>query len=422
MARVIDIKCPTCSAPLPIAADAQTVTCRYCGGTSVVERGGKTVVPPTPGQGVVHIPTHSPLKMIMMTWAATSVLGAGGAAYYMVAAAPYVPSVASEGAPAAAAVPVPVPAGPAYTYNDKPMLADVNGDGVPDVVGKINEYNVGTWIAAFDGNDGKELWRTDLLSPDAADASARRGLVLGRVLSIDPLGKAQAYDLKNGNPLWTTLLGEQAQEICEGEGVIVVTTTDDVKHALDPATGKQSALPAKTPCKPVFSDRNEVTPGYRIVSWSRFDDYKLPGMHSVEDLSADSALVPSGPGLRFMFGTKSKGSRVSYVVAVDGRKVVWKSVVPGIDPLTTDVMSTQEAAYIDGILVMPYPLKGSLSGMRMTAFKAATGERLWDVPGLVENQVPYGMAITSERVFFASWSNLYALSLKTGGLLFKLGK
>ena len=55
MARVIDIKCPKCAAPLPIAADATTVTCRYCGGTSVIERPGRTLQPP-PGQTVVHVP------------------------------------------------------------------------------------------------------------------------------------------------------------------------------------------------------------------------------------------------------------------------------------------------------------------------------------------------------------------------------
>jgi ribosomal protein S27E len=59
MARVIDIKCPTCAAPLPIAADATTITCRYCGGTSAIERPGKAIHAP-PGQTVVHVPAAKP--------------------------------------------------------------------------------------------------------------------------------------------------------------------------------------------------------------------------------------------------------------------------------------------------------------------------------------------------------------------------
>lgn len=424
MARVIDIKCPKCSAPLPIAADAQTVTCRYCGGTSVVERAGQKIHAPA-GQQVVHIPAANPAA------ARTAVLTAVGFAVATTVAGGFM--AARSAAPSRSAFsgspsdPIATVAGSGvaevkYRFNDHPMLADVNGDGAPDLVGRVQQYDVGSWLAAFDGTSGAELWRSELLTKDASEGETMRGVAHGRVVSIDALGKVQAYDLKNGLPAWSSLLGEKARKICEGDGVIVIETADDVRHGLEPTGGKPREVARDAPCKPVWSSDQDTTPGYSIIGWWDLEKHKLPGLHDTDGISAHRALVPSGPGPRFLLGGKSKGTSVAMVAAIgDKKKQLWMDVVPGVDPLTTDVnVTTQQAAFVDGVLVVPYSMKDRDAGTRMAAFDATTGARLWDVQ-VNKEDVSSGLAITPERVFHSSWSSVVVLSLKTGEKMFTVG-
>jgi outer membrane protein assembly factor BamB len=423
MAKVIDIKCPKCSAPLPIPADAQTITCRYCGGTSVVERPGSKPIHAPPGQTVVHLPPSTgPLL--------AGALASGGVVVAITTAVVIanVASTAPQSGPyAAAGSPAEIAqaqaAATSYGFSDHPMLADVNGDGALDILGKVREHSIGEWIAAFDGTNGEELWRSQVLTKDATEGGSLRGVALGRVISVDALGKVQAYDLKTGSPAWSALLGETARSMCEADGVIVIETADEARHGLEPAGGKKREVAAEAPCKPVYSSDRDVNPGYRIIGWWDLEKHKLPGLHDTDGISAHRALVPTGPGPRFLLGGKSKGTSVAMVVAVgDKKKTLWKDVVPGVDPLTTDVnVTTQEAAYTEGVLVVPYNMKDRGAGTRMAAFDANTGTRLWDVAAL-NDQVSSGMAITPERVYIASWTTLVALSVKTGEVQFTIGK
>lgn len=429
MARVIDIKCPKCSAPLPIAADAQSVTCKYCGGTSAIERPGRPFHP-EPGQQVVHLPAASAAARNVVLGASTAVMliGAGTAFAVMQSASPSLAPVSGSHVQAGRAGQAPRQTGAAaqpaqrLRFHDHPMLADVNGDAAPDVIAKVSDYGSNTWIAAYDGTSGAALWRSEPLTKDASEGQTLRGVAHGRVVSVDALGKVQAYDLKTGGPAWSSLLGEKARQICEGDGLIVIETADEVRHGLEPTGGKAQKLGKDAPCKPVFSSDDDITPGYRIIGWSDFREYGLPGLHDTDGISAHRALVPTGPGPRFLLGAKSKGTSVAMVAAIgDKKKKLWIDVVPGVDPLTTDVnVTTQQAGYIDGVLVVPYRMKDHNAGTRMAAFDADTGARLWDVQALPD-QVSAGLSLSNERVYYASWTRLVVLSLKTGEQQFTLG-
>ena len=330
------------------------------------------------------------------------------------------------GAASVASVPSVDNSGPGASslhFSDRPMLADVNGDGVLDLVGKTR--GDGEPIVALDGTGGAELWRTEPLTKDASESGAFRAVVLGRVVSVDALGKAQAYDLRTGTPSWSALLGEQARGICEGKGVIVVETTDDLRHGLDPATGKKSEVAKDAPCQRVYTSDRDLAPGYRIVDWPEMQKLGIPRLGDIPGITAHRALVPDGPGPRFMLGQRDKGTAVAMVAAIgEHKKMLWKDIVPGVDPLTTDVnVLGIEAAYIDGKLIVPYAMKGNDTGMRVACFAAATGERLWDVAALQKDDNSYGIAVSPESVFVTSWFEATAvLSLKTGELRYRLGK
>jgi len=417
MAKLIDIKCPKCAAPVHIAADATSVTCRYCGGTSVIERGQ----PSTPRKiSVTPAASSSGASVMLVTML---VLGGATAAALTFYTRAQVAGIAGRGEGGGASEQTSTNIVSSLHFSDRPMLADVNGDGLLDLVGKTR--GDGDVIAAFDGKDGAELWRTAPLSKDASEGSAFRAVVLGRVVSVDALGKAQAYDLRTGNPAWSALLGEKARAACEGKGLIVIETADELRHGLDPATGKKSEVAKGTPCTAVFSSESDTAPGYRIVDWPEMQKLGIPRLGDIPGITAHRALVPDGPGPRFMLGQRDKGTAVAMVAAVgEGKKVLWKDVVPGVDPLTTDVnVLGIEAAYIDGKLIVPYSMKGHDAGSRVACFATATGERLWDVQALLENDNSYGIAVSPESVFITAWFEAtVVLSLKTGELQYRLGK
>jgi outer membrane protein assembly factor BamB len=311
-----------------------------------------------------------------------------------------------------------------YSFDDRPMLADINGDGAPDIVGRVREYNVGAWISAFDGTSGAELWRSGLLGKDAEDGYALRGIAHGRFVAVDALGKVQALDLKTGGPAWSTLLGEKADSICAGEGVIVIETADDVRHGLDPQSGKSREPGKPAACAVVWSSERDITPTQRIIDWPRFEANGLPHLNSVDGISAHRALVPSEPGPRFLLGSKSKGTAVPMAAAVgDKRKVLWMELVPGVDPLTTGTnVTTIQAGHGGGVLVIPYDMKEREAGVRMAALAADTGARLWDVQVGTNSPFSGGVVVVNDRIFHAIGSIVEVRALKTGELQFTIGK
>jgi len=412
MAKLIDIKCPKCAAPVHIAADATRVTCRYCGGTSVIDRGQPvrpegprmTSTPAVPSRGLGWLIAVVPFVGVavaagMVAVNATQSPGSGAASVWSGLSSLH--------------------------FHDRPMLAHVNADGILDVVGKSRGSDMAEYMTAFDGTSGAELWRSEPMTKDAAGSGTLRGVLLGRVISVDALGKVQAYDLQSGTPAWSALLGEQGRQVCESAGAIVIETADDQRHGLDPTTGKQTALAKDALCTPVFSSDKDIAPGYRIVDWPEMEKLGIPRLSDIPGITAHRALVPDGPGPRFMLGQREKGTAVAMVAAVDQhKKVLWKDVVPGVDPLTTGVnVLGIEAALIDGKLLVPYALKDHDAGTRIACFAADTGQRLWDVQAQPKDDTSYGMAVSPESVFLTSWfDGTVVLDLKTGAPRYQIGK
>jgi outer membrane protein assembly factor BamB len=416
MAKLIDIQCPKCAAPVHIAADATSVACRYCGTTSVIDRGRAK----PPRQAPAASP-HVSFRLLPVVMGVLTTVG-------VVTAVSVLNLRRSEGGSQFAVPGVQgLWSGPAAAghFADRPMLAEINGDGVLDVVGKVR--GGGTTIeqiTAFDGSNGAELWHTEPLTKDASDAGTLRGVLLGRVISVDALGKAQAYDLRTGNPAWSALLGEKGSKMCEADGTIVIETTDEARHGLDPATGKKREVARNAACKPVFSSERDVSPGYRIIGWPEMRELGMPSLSDIDGITAHRGLVVEGDGPRFMLGQRSRGSSVAMVAAVDAKKkVLWMDIVPGVDPLTTDVNTLgMDAAYIDGKLIVPYAMKDSDAGTRMACFDATTGQRLWDVQALPKDDNWHGLAVSPQSIFFTAWFDAgVVLSLETGELRYKLG-
>jgi len=71
-------------------------------------------------------------------------------------------------------------------------------------------------------------------------------------------------------------------------------------------------------------------------------------------------------------------------------------------------------------VVIPYNNKKS-EGVRMAAFDTKNGVRVWDVEVHTTTQVESGITIEAGRIYYTSWTALYALSLADGKRLFMIG-
>jgi outer membrane protein assembly factor BamB len=242
-------------------------------------------------------------------------------------------------------------------------------------------------------------------------------------VSIDELGRVQAYDLKTGGPVWSAGLSDAPREACALDGAppaLRVRTADDELHDLDLATGKKpQAAKGKIACRTVSASGAPML-GYRRITTHDFNRHRLPS--SVSGMSVDHALVPEDGGTAFLLGSRAKGSSVPMVAAVKGGKVIWKELVPGVDPLTTSVEGPiAAAAAASGRVVVPYPMRDRSAGVRMACLDEASGRRVWDIEVHRGNQVEKGIVVADDAVYYASWSMLYAFDLIDGTLRFKVG-
>ncbi len=423
VAKLVSAKCPHCGAPVQIPTDAEHVTCQYCAHSAFIARDRKTAPPPS--EAVIFVQPRSGIPMAPLLFAVgLSVLGLGTTVAFLVHGAAETAKdtlgAALSSATASIATSVATTAQRFY-FSDQPLPFDVNGDGTLDIVGLSKTPGGAAWLAGYDGRDGKELWRSAFLEKNQESSPALHGLVQDHVIVVDDLGKIQAYRAKNGQPAWAALLGERAQSLCQGDGFVRITAADRTAHEFDLATGEKRPSASKAPCQSVPQSRGDDGAGFRIIGWSDFAEHGLPSLHSQKDMAAHRALVIGDQKLAFLLGSKAAGSSVAMIAAVKSGQVLWKSLVPAVDPLTTKVnVTTQTAAYAAGRVVVPYSLSGS-NGVRMAAFEAETGTRLWDVPIHDKSQVSSGIQMSDKDVYYASWTALYVLDASTGKLRFRVG-
>lgn len=420
------LECAKCGGPLSVGVGQREITCPYCGTKKLVQQTNEAPRAPAP---VEHSPTPAvtvPRKPLLAGVLVSFVLTTGIAAAVFFQLRGAVEGVSGGAGLAEKLAGVVADDGP--RFRGQPLLGEVNGDGVVDVVAECDSRTATkSGICAFDGRDGKLLWWKEI-PKETLGGSAMQGLVSGLLVTVDPLGKLQSYKLADGSPLWAGLVSDRARQLCEREGNVVVTAADGERYSFSATTGQKTSLGKvkrtrgpETECDPVWAARSETNPAQTILGWSDFEEYGLPPMRAVEGLRAHRALVPSKGDLAFFLGGKAEGTQVPMVAAVRNRKVVWTAVTPGIDPLLTKVnVTTQLAAYGGGVLVVPYDLR-EMNGTRMAAFRGETGERLWDVEIHKDSQVSAGIAITDEAVYYATWTELHVLALGTGETKFRIG-
>lgn len=387
--RALIVTCPRCGANLPVTQPGPTVVCAYCGTEARIQQRSRVwQVPQAPPPGPQPVARQRVSKLVYL-WPVVMVVAVGAG----LLAARRFQGLAEEQTRRAAGV---AKDGMSWA-GSAPVLADVDGDGVQDVIGLGRYLFDGDQVelAAFAGVDGRRLWRTPRLGTFSQWAQARvaaRGAVV-TVAGAD--GTLIGFDRATGAERWRLALGEKVELMCAGPGAdeLVVATADQrwrlIANGVEQPTKALRALDAHG-SKPDdtlarFRAATVEAPGDLCLpidnnTWSRpagllaLDNWatlpEVPGMY-VEQL----VRRPGGPVVAT--GYKSPGTAVPMLAGLDGDRVLWSVEVPSVDRLAAGVEDKAIGLGADTAYVAYH--RGSDTPLRIVAFALADGARRWEV-------------------------------------------
>ena len=277
---------------------------------------------------------------------------------------------------------------------DPPVPVDVNGDGTEDLVGIYTADTV--YIGAFDGRDGKLLWRH---GPINVERPMNGGLpqfgVQGDRVLVHQKGTGTLLSLRDGKPAGTVPL-QSGRVVCGGPafGGPLVVETMRVEELLEvdlkgPSVAK---LEGRRPCERTMSrarttDAKELTGDGRVM-WAISEGDDTVGV-------AVEAKVATLHGY-------AKGSTTP----------AWSAKVEGLGAniRTVDLASGR---VLVSYLVMPGATKG------FAAFDAKTGKPLWkhplEGPGFI-----HGVSLSPTRAYVTVGEFLVVHDATSGAALFAL--
>jgi putative pyrroloquinoline-quinone binding quinoprotein len=297
------------------------------------------------------------------------------------------------------------------------ILADVNGDGVPDVVGRIrHQERDRVTITASDGKNGRRLWESESLGPYGDTYQGVLGLAGDTLLFATPAAELRAFALRDGKKRWQSKLPEKAKLFCTGAGPsdVRIRLADDRIVSVGLGDGR-SAGPSSDPlvaCDQLADDGRETAVRF-FVGHSSPSDYKVEGMYVSYALQP-----PDGPTV--LFGYREKGTEVPMIAALyEDVSRNWKSDLPAEDPLQTSAESSQLAAVNATRAFATYQRSHSDDPHVLVCFDLA-GRRQWE-KALPDDQPLTAVQATEERVFVSQWGHLTVYDAKTGKTLFDIG-
>jgi len=451
MAKLVKTKCPECGARLEINPEADKITCEYCGGVSLVEdkKKKKDQPPPaaqTPGmpvQPVIRINTGASWTwLIYILIPIFMVFGIGGFSVFR--------ACGSLGEAFQGFTPTSGPgsgSGTGQSFGERmqwighkqPMLADVNGDGVMDLIGWIRFLNTSggnsfDHIGAFNAIDGQRLWKTGPITDSSQLHNTKVAMSGDKILVGDTTGVLKAYSIYNGQVVWNGMLGERTDRICgDSQGFVRVETKD--KRALKVNLMNGQITPAGTVqrdaiCTGIQTDGAEdglySSLGGGTWNTGGIVNPKIVGM------KVEKVLIDKVSRATIALGYRRPGTGVPmaalYNSSAGGKKgkkkitAKWLTVVPSVNPLTVEEDAPEVAAVSSGRIIIPYAMQNSEAGWRLSCIDLNGGRNLWDqpIPRSGTGDVD-GLAVSDRQIFAAHWTYLDVFDLGTGQHQYTIG-
>jgi hypothetical protein len=430
--RVQALNCPRCNAPLPAPGPGVlALRCEYCGNEVAIKHTVHVPSPqplPQPRRPIQQRPIPRPAprrRNVLIALSITvAVMGlmASGAVYSLLRAR-------SGSGPGGGGH---VPFGEHMQWQDgkAPMIADLNGDGVEDVVGFYRVLDGGeatTRLGAFSGATWNRLWHTDPLGDahQLALGSAGNAILVG-----DDRGLVRIFDRSSGVQLHSVQLSDRARRICGGdEGHAWIEVADEAHVLIDVATGGSRPSPPPAGCAPRET-------GSDCSSWELSDQ---PAR--AECMSSELRKRLAVPGMTVSYalrqgdhvvglGYKEKGTSISMIAGLEPprgkgeKQPLWVRTVNPDSRATSTTSTPQVADIADGMLFVTYLASDKQRMNRLAAIDAATGNTVWDVPvpRSEHGSGPSLMAISSSRIYLPHWTWLDVFEVATGQHLATVGR
>lgn len=404
--RAVAIKCPNCGADVQADAGSETATCAYCGTTAYVQRRSRVLqiprpVPPQRQQMPVAVPKRT-------VGAIGCVAGLG------ILAGIVVPIVV--GARSCTSCAANVLRQHQWNGVNGVIVADVDGDGIDDAVGRTRTLQPDRlYLAAYSGADGHRLWQTQPLGTYTDYYHTASGLVGQTVLLGGTPGELMAVSTTDGTIRWKIRLSEKVERICAAadDTTALVETADERMQEIVVADGSVKG-PASGGCRPLPNDStNGDGPDRVLYAWH--NDYRDQAPRHLQGIDADEAIhCPSGD-ITIAVGHKEKGTRVPMIASYrPGEQApLWVATVPASDPLgvEADDPDTQNVAVDGDGVAVAYETKKT-HRFRLTLF-GADGKRRWDIA--VSGDSPMSAVRMSPTLVLVSrWSHLLVYDRATG--------
>lgn len=416
-----ELDCPNCGAHLDGLPEGSRIACAYCGTQFLVPMAAPPTPPPAAPLNIqIHTPAAATKVRKRAGWVIAFsallplvlMLGIGGFVYHQI-------QTVTEKAGIGNLPSIPSVIGRA-TGSERIGWDEVGGhpipvqiDGAAAIIGRTRDYNRDglLYVDAYAAEDGRRLWRIEGLSNYGEAYQNVHFVVNGeRVAVSDPAGAVHVHDLQSGTRLKTATLRERVKDLCAppaatpGQGAqapaeVWVRMADEIDLILDMGSGETREAKRPDWCE---TTRNEDKRG-RSPGRSK----KPAGPKGGETKTDWSSVMVEGE-LAVATGHKKPGTAIPRAAGFEpkSRKIIWEADIPAVDLGSVRPNSGQASTLVDGRVVASYGV--GTEDWRITAFDAATGERVWDqgMPGI----------FAVDRVEWMSGANGFLYIERTGAL------
>jgi len=413
MPVLFDVKCPSCGAPLPPPVEGKS-TCSFCERTIAVQR-TLAAIPAVPGS-----PAGGATKGAKRVIAAISVTMALIGGFTLLSSSRAVQGISPEqivnrisgGSALAGAADV------RMIWDDvggPPVSAQIDGNEA--VLGRLRTVTTGDelFIVATDSATLKKRWKAGPYGTYMEGFQSTHFVVIGdRVAVSDFHSKLHFLDLRTGKELASLPLSDRVQCMYTEKGRVRVMQADEKTLLIDPANQTTAEVPKRELRKRWDDPRCE---GKSVERKS----LATTGAPSVDGFGAYRVFVDGAEGIAA--GKKTPGTPVPQVVGFEpnSKRVLWRQVLPSVDPNTVDGSSTLAGDLGGHRYVGVYPVGSEIH--RLAAFDARSGARLWDVKLRPIFSVDHieDIVVTENFVYAVRSSSLDVLDVKSGKLIGAIG-
>jgi outer membrane protein assembly factor BamB len=400
--KAIQVTCPNCGARLRVGETSTVVRCEYCGTDSTVQRRTaileRVMTPPVMTYTPVAVQRHSRAWIISLLFGLLLPLVIAGLVIWTTASKArqaFIQSSSNKPAPAA-----PVRQSLKWQGTASVLIADVNGDGKPELIGRGREVLKGDIVRliALDLATGALKWQSDPLGTYSETYRGLLGVDGDMIVYTTEGGEVRSFSVTDGKLRWRVQLDERVKELCAGTASeLVLVTADDMIRSI-----------ARSDGKPTKSEKSKKQRSFRshACAQSLPTDAQTPFALHKETSEVPSALerkldldldtIADGPGGRVAGGQKKKGTHVTTLVGLDDANTERWRTTASETPLGSEGAPRSLTVGDDAACIVYYGHE-----YRMGCFATADGKRLWDdaAPSFFEGLIAIGdtLVMTTHR-------------------------